>query len=212
MRGSVTHRLATPIGVAHIPRVQVIPFGRIRWVKSVSLDEDQLAYAGRDRTVLAREPRRRGDHFELHATPDDRESLEDPEVDDLIVLTQHDLVTHLIKVVSPHVVARPKSSMRRGTRDQRFSVQRTCALVLLCELDEAPSTEKAFGFDPNAGGGEVFRIEALDAYRASDQPLWAVQRRIVQAMKRADVPGTTPREEPMRRIEQGPGRVERSTK
>ena len=190
--------------------VAVVPFGRIRWVKSVALGEDELAYAREDPTVRAREPRRRGDLFELHSTPEDAESLQDPEPGDLIVLVQHGYVTHLARIVSERVEPRPKSTIRRGTRDHRFSMQRTCALEILCDYEHAPTLEEAFGFDPRAGGGEVFAILELEAFEASGQPAWAVQRRIVQAMTKADRPARRPSEGPMRKLPPGPGRVDRT--
>lgn len=161
----------------------MIPFKKILWVKSVSLGEGELAYGGRDRTVRAREPKSPGDEFELHATPEDADSLADPEVDDLLVLVQHDQATHLVRVVGDRVVERSRRTMRKGTRDERFSVERTCALVILKDLEEAPWVEDAFGFDPGATGGEVFRIDELPAFVASGDPLWLVQRRILVALE-----------------------------
>ncbi|MEQ9502165.1 MAG: hypothetical protein RIT81_35170 [Deltaproteobacteria bacterium] len=187
----------------------MIPFGRIRWVKSVALDEDELAYVGEDPTVRHREPSRRGDVFDLHCTEEDADTLAEPEVDDRIVLVQHGLTTHLVRVVGEHVERRPKSTIRRGTRDHRFVMQRTCVVDLLCAI-EPPTNEAAFGFEPRARGGEVFAIRELEAYAASREPMWAVQRRIVQALTRASDKRRKPKEEPMRRIEDdGKGRVER---
>lgn len=131
----------------------MLPFRKILWVKSVSLEEGELAYAGRDPSVRAREPRHPGDLFELHASPEDADSLGDPAVGDLVVLTQHDQVTHLVRAVGEGVEARPRRTMRKGTRDERFSEQRTFALVLLRGFEEAPWLVDAFGFDPAATGG-----------------------------------------------------------
>jgi hypothetical protein len=161
----------------------MLPFREILWVKSVSLVEGQLAYAGRDPTVRAREPRRPGDVFELHATPEDADSLGDPAVGELVVLTQHGQLTHLVRAEGAEVEPRPRRTIRKGTRDERFSVQRTFSLVCLLELERAPWVEEAFGFDPDAGGGETHRIEALPAFVASGQPLWMVQRRIANALE-----------------------------
>lgn len=161
----------------------MIPFRQILWVKSVSMDEDVLAYAGQDPRVRAREPRRPGDLFELHAAPEDADSLQDPAIDDLVVLTQHEQVTHLVRVVGAEVGARSPRTMRKGTRDERFSVERTCALVLLRDFDHAPFVEEAFGFEPNADGGETHRIDELPAFVAASVPLWLVQRRVLKALQ-----------------------------
>ena len=160
----------------------MFPFGKILWVKSVSLDEDTFAYGRQDPTVKAREPKGNGDLFELHSTPDDAESLGDPLVGDLIVLLQHRQATHLVEVVGESPQPRPKKTMRKGSRDSRYSVQRTCRCVALQLFDEAPFVEEAFGFDPRAEGGEVFLIKELPSFEKSKQPLWAVQRRIHQAL------------------------------
>lgn len=160
-------------------------FRRIRWTKNVALDEDELAYGGVDPTVKAREPRRTGDLFELHSTPEDAESLDDPAPGDLIVLTQHRQATHLAEIVGAAVEPRPRRTMRRGTRDKRYACQRTCRLVALHDFAQAPPVEDAFGFDPRNEGGEVWAIEALPAFEASGQPLWAVQRRLEQQLDRA---------------------------
>lgn len=178
----------------------MIPFGRIRWVKSIALGEDELAYA---------EARRRGQEFALHSTPEDADSLGDPEVGDLIVLIQHGYATHLARFVSEGVEPRPKSTIRKGTRDARFSMQRTCAVEIQCDYDDAPTVEEAFGFDPKAGGGETYAILELDTYEDSNQPAWAVQRRIVQAMTKPK-PKRRPSEGPMRTLEHDRGRIDRS--
>ena len=161
----------------------MLPFRKILWVKSVSLEEGELAYAGRDPSVRAREPRHPGDLFELHASPEDADSLGDPAVGDLVVLTQHDQVTHLVRAVGEGVEARPRRTMRKGTRDERFSEQRTFALVLLRGFEEAPWLVDAFGFDPAATGGETFRIDELPAFVGAGQPLWMVQRRVAKALE-----------------------------
>lgn len=156
----------------------MLRFRRIRWTKNVALGEGELAYGGQDPTVKAREPRRPGDAFELHSTPEDSESLDDPDVGELIVLTQHGQATHLVEVVGGCVEPRSRRTMRRGTRDARFSYQRTCRLVAMHDFDEAPLVAEAFGFDPRNEGGEVFEIETLPAFEKSGQPLWAVQKRL----------------------------------
>ena len=156
----------------------MLRFRRILWTKNVALEEGELAYGGLNRSVKAREPKKPGDLFELHSTPEDAESLGDPEVGDLIVLTQHGQATHLAEIVGDAVVPRSRRTMRRGTRDSRFSEQRTCRLVALHGFEEAPFVEEAFGFDPHNEGGEVFAIAELPAFAASGQPLWAVQKRL----------------------------------
>jgi hypothetical protein len=159
-------------------------FRRIRWTKNVALEEGELAYGGVDPTVRAREPRRAGDLFELHSTPEDAESLNDPEVGDLIVLTQHGQATHLAELVGAAVEPRSRRTMRKSTRDGRFSYQRTCRLVALHGFETAPFVEEAFGFDPKNEGGEVFAIAELPALEASGQALWAVQKRLEQHLDR----------------------------
>lgn len=190
----------------------------IRWIKSVSLDEDLLAYAGRDPTVLAREPRRAGDLFELHSAEDDLDGLADPAVGEIIGLAQHKQLTHLVEVVGAGVVDRPKATIRPKTRDVRFCVERTCKLLLLRDFEEAPSLEEAFGFDPRAEGGEVLEIAALPAFEAAATPLWMVQRRILRAME-GELPSVKARLLRLRQraakdggmvpLEEGKGRVPR---
>ena len=153
-------------------KVGMVPLARILWVKSVSLDEDEFAYPGRP-----------GQRFDLHAAPEDGDSLGDPEVGDLLVLTQHEQATHLVRVVGERVEARPRRSMKRGTRDERFSVQRACEHVYVRPFEEAPGLEEAFGCDPQAKGGETFAIFDLPAIEASDQPAWMVRRRILVALE-----------------------------
>jgi len=150
----------------------VVPFRRILWVKSVSMDEGELAYSGRP-----------GQRFDLHSTPEDADSLQDPEVGDLVVLTQHDQVTHLVKIVGERVEERPRRSIKKGTRDERFTVQRTCEHVFVRPVAEAPFVDEAFGCAPDTTGGETLRIEDLAAVKASDQPMWMVQRRILNAVE-----------------------------
>lgn len=156
---------------------------RIRWVKSVTGAEDVCAYSGDDETSRAREPRGPGDRFDLHAAPEHAESLAEPAVGDLIVLTQHDQLTHLVEVTGAEVVRRPRSTIRRNSRDARYSVQRECEVVELRRFDVAPMIEEAFGFDPDAKGGDVQAIAELEAYFRSGLPLWAVQRRIAQTLR-----------------------------
>lgn len=158
----------------------MLRFRRIAWTKNVALEEGELAYGGIDASVKAREPKKAGDLFELHSTPEDAESLDDPEVGDLVVLTQHGQATHLVEVVGASVVPRSRRTMRKGTRDSRFSYQRTCRLVAMHDFDEAPFVEEAFGFDPKNEGGEVFALSELPALEASGHPLWAVQKRLEQ--------------------------------
>ena len=160
----------------------VLPFTRILWTKNVALAEGELAYGGVDPTVRAREPKRTGDLFELHSTPEDAESLQEPEVGDFIVLTQHGQATHLAVFVGEGVDPRPRRKMRKGTRDSRFSFQRTCRLVAMHDFDAAPFVEDAFGFDPKNEGGEVFRIAELDSFVQARRPLWAVQKRLEQRL------------------------------
>lgn len=157
-------------------------FRRILWTKNVDLDEGVLAYGGQDPTVKAREPRRSGDLFELHSTPEDAESLGEPAPEDLIVLTQHGQATHLAEFVGTEVEPRSRRTMRKSSRDHRFSFQRTCRCLALLDFEAAPRVEAAFGFDPRNEGGEVWPIAALPAFEASGQPLWAVQRRLEQAL------------------------------
>ncbi|MEO1234079.1 MAG: hypothetical protein AAFZ18_34815 [Myxococcota bacterium] len=157
-------------------------FRRILWTKNVALEEGELAYGGVDPTVKAREPKRPGDLFELHSTPEDADSLGDPESGDLIVLTQHGQATHLAEIVGGGVEPRSRRTMRRGSRDSRFSYQRTLRLVALHDFEAAPFVEDAFGFDPQNEGGEVFALEDLPAFERSGQPLWAVQRRLEQQL------------------------------
>lgn len=160
----------------------MLRFRRILWTKNVALDEDELAYGGVDPSVKAREPKRPGDLFELHSTPEDAESLGDPSVGDLIVLTQHGQATHLAAVVGAMVEPRSRRTMRRGSRDSRFSFQRTLELIALQDFETAPFVDEAFGFDPCNEGGEVFAIEELPTFEAAGQPLWAVQRRLEQRL------------------------------
>ncbi len=150
----------------------VIPFRKILWVKSVSLDPGEMAYAGR----IGRE-------FELHCSPDDMDSLGDPEVGDLIVLIQHEQATHLVEVVGAKVQERPRRTIKKGSRDERFTMQRTCRHVLLGSFEEAPFVEQAFGIEPAAEGGETLAIEELPAIVNGDQPLWMVQRRVLNALQ-----------------------------
>lgn len=129
-------------------------------------------------------PGRPGRELQLHSTEEDAESLADPVVGDIIVLTQHDQVTHLVEVRGEEVEPRPKRTIRRGTRDARFSMQRTCVHRVVLDFDRAPFITDAFGFDPQAAGGEVFAIAELPAFLHAKVPLWMVQRRIHQAMTR----------------------------
>lgn len=156
----------------------MLRFRKILWTKNVALGDGELAYGGTDPTVKAREPKKPGDLFELHSTPEDAESLGDPEVGDLIVLTQHGQATHLAEIVGGCVERRSRRTMRRGTRDARYSYQRTCRLIAMHDFDAAPFVDEAFGFEPKNEGGEVFAIEALPAFESSGQPLWAVQKRL----------------------------------
>ena len=159
------------------------PFARILWTKNVALEEGELAYGGIDPTVRAREPKRPGDLFELHSTPEDADSLADPKVGDIIVLTQHGQATHLAELVGAGVDPRPRKKMRKGTRDSRYSFQRTCRLIAMHDFDAAPFVEEAFGFDPKNEGGEVHRIDELDAFARANKPLWAVQKRLEQKLR-----------------------------
>ncbi|MEM7678295.1 MAG: hypothetical protein AAF449_20070 [Myxococcota bacterium] len=158
------------------------PFARILWTKNVALEEGELAYGGVDPTVKAREPKRSGDLFELHSTPEDAESLSEPAVDDIVVLTQHRQATHLATFVAAHVEPRSRRKMRKGTRDSRFSFQRICRLIAMHDFESAPFVEDAFGFDPQNEGGEVFAISELDAFARHGRPLWAVQKRLEQKL------------------------------
>ena len=160
----------------------MLPFTKILWTKNVALGEDELAYGGIDPTVRSREPKKAGDPFELHSTPEDAESLSDPAVGDIIVLTQHGQATHLAEFVADAVEPRPRRKMRKGTRDARYSFQRTCRLIAMYGFDRAPFVEDAFGFDPRNEGGEVFAIVDLDAFERSGRPLWAVQKRLEQRL------------------------------
>ncbi|MCC7386501.1 MAG: hypothetical protein IT384_31975 [Deltaproteobacteria bacterium] len=156
---------------------------RLLWIKSVTRDDDLLAYAGEDPTTRAREPRAPGDAFDLHASQEAAESLALPAVGDIIALTQHDQLTHLVEVTGAGVEKRPRRTMRAGTRDARYSVQRACKLLVLRVFADAPMIDEAFGFDPDAKGGDVFEIASLPAVVRSGVPLWAVQRRIDRAIK-----------------------------
>lgn len=150
----------------------MIPFRKILWVKSVSLEPDELAYSGRS-----------GAEFALHCTPEDADSLGDPAVGDLIVLIQHEQVTHLARVVGEAVHERPRRTIKRGTRDERFSMQRICEHVIVRGFEDAPYVEEAFGADPGANGGETYAIDELPSLAASQQPLWMVQRRVLNALE-----------------------------
>ena len=187
----------------------MLAFAKILWVKSVTLDEHTFAYGRRDPSVRAREPRRAGDVFDLHCTPEDAESLADPQSGDLLVLTQHDLATHLVQVIGDDVCPRPRRTIRPGTRDGRFSWQRTCSLIYLRDFEDAPSIQEAFGVPVDVSGGEVFFIPELAAIERSNFPRWAVQRRIAKALEpdRTQVGLTPIKEGPLRRLESGPGRV-----
>lgn len=157
-------------------------FRRILWVKSVTGDEDVTTYSDEDSITKARVPRRPGDRFDLHSTEEDSDSLADPQPGDIVVLTQHHQLTHLVEATGARVMQRPRSTIRRGTRDERFPLQREFELLILKKLDEAPLIEKAFGFDPDAKGGELFAIAELPRFIESRSPLWLVQRRIAHAM------------------------------
>ncbi len=189
----------------------VLDFRRILWVKSVSLDAGVLNYGGEDPSVRHREPRAPGDAFELHATPDDADSLAEPEVGDWIVLTQEGYATHLVEVVGETVRPRRRRSMRPNTRDARFSVERTVELVVLRGYDRAARIEAAFGFDPRALGGAVLRLDELDEVMERGEPLWMLQRRIALAFEPRHEPRARPRirEERIEALEPGPGRVRR---
>lgn len=158
-------------------------FRKILWIKSVTRDDDVLAYSGEDETSRAPEPRVFGDLFELHASEDDADTLDAPSMGDLIALTQHDQVTHLVEVAGEKVVPRPRKTIRRGTNDAHFGFQRTCRLIILRTFEDAPLIEDAFGFDPDAKGGEVFEIATLPAFEKTGLVLWAVQRRVERAMR-----------------------------
>lgn len=155
-------------------------FRKILWTKNVALSDGSLAYSGQDPSVKAREPKKSGDLFELHSTPEDAESLGDPSVGDLLVLTQHGQATHLVEVIGSSVEPRSRRTMRKGTRDFRFTDQRTCRLIALHDFDSAPFVEDAFGFDPKNEGGEVFRLNHLPSFESANQPLWAIQKRLEQ--------------------------------
>lgn len=155
---------------------------KILWVKSVTRDDERLAYSGEDETSRAFEPRGRGDAFELHSTEEDAETLAAPAVSDIIVLIQHEQVTHLVEVTGETVEPRPRRTIRRGTRDARYCMQRTCEVWVLLDFETAPMIEDAFGFDPDAKGGEVLELATLPAFVSSGLPLWALQRRIERAM------------------------------
>ncbi len=157
-------------------------FRRILWTKNVALGDGELAYGGQDASIKAREPKKPGDHFELHSTPEDAESLSEPKVGDLIVLTQHGQATHLIEVIGATIETRSRRTMRKGSRDTRFPYQRTCALVVMHDFGTAPFVEEAFGFNPRNEGGEVFLLSQLPAFEASNFPLWAVQKRLEQQL------------------------------
>ncbi len=149
----------------------LFPFNKILWVKSVTMDENELAYPGRS-----------GEEIALHSTEEDADSLQDPAVGDIVVLTQHEQVTHLVEMTGARVEARPKRTIRKNTRDARFSMQRACVIRVIVELDRAPFIADAFGFDPDAKGGEVFEIARLRAFERKGEKLWMVQRRIHQKL------------------------------
>ncbi len=167
-----------------------LDFRRIRWVKSVTL-EDDFAYCGEDPEVRAREPREPGDLFELHATEDDVDTLADPAVGDLVVLTQHDQATHVVEVVGEAVEPRPRRTMRPRSRDELFCFQRTCRCLVILGFDEAPLIRHAFGFDPDAKGGDVLEIAQLPALERAGMPMWMVQRRLERALT-GQLPATRP--------------------
>lgn len=163
-----------------MPRLDL--FRRVSWVKSVSVDEGVVAYSAEDGESLARKPRFSGDLFDVHASEDDAATLEDPAIGDVLVLTQHDWVTHLVEVTGTKVVRRPRATIKKGTRDAHFNMQREVKLLVLRRFEEAPLIEEAFGFDPGAKGGEVLAIEELPAFERAKTPLWLVQRRIIHKM------------------------------
>src|SRR5262245_8146279 len=146
-------------------------FDKILWVKSVTMEEGVLAYPGRV-----------GAEFALHCTPEDQDSLGDPAVGDIVVLTQHGQVTHLDEAGGQTVEPRAATPIRSSTRDARFSVQRTFVHRMVLDLERAPFLDEAFGFDPQATGGEVFLIAELPAFLGARVKLWMVQRRIHQSM------------------------------
>lgn len=150
----------------------MLPFRKILWVKAVSLDEGEMAYPGRV-----------GQQFFLHCTPEDADSLAEPEPEDLMVLIQHDQATHLVQALAEPVHARSPRTMKKGSRDARYSMQRAFELVVIRPLEDAVLLGETFGFDPEAGGGEVLRIDELPAYDRGEQPMWMVQRRILKAFE-----------------------------
>lgn len=157
-------------------------FRTIFWVKSVTLEEPVAAYSGQDPSVRAREAKRPLEPLDLHIAEDDAPSLAEPAIGDIIVLTQESLATHLVEVTGADVRPRPKKTIRRGTRDERFCFQRECKLIVFRDFDVAPTIDAAFGFEPNAEGGEVFDIRTLPAFARAKVPLWLVQRRIANAL------------------------------
>lgn len=155
---------------------------RILWVKAVTRNDDLLAYSGEDETARHREPREPGDEFELHTTEEDAESLSLPAAGDVIALIQHDQLTHLVEVVGEKVTPRLRRTMRRNSNDSHYPMQRTCRLLVLRGFEDAPLIEEAFGFDPDAKGGDVLEIATLPAFEKSDVNLWGVQLRIERAL------------------------------
>lgn len=146
---------------------------RILWIKSVSLDEGVFAYGPDDPDARVH----RGQTFELHSSELDVDSLADPSMGDIIALTQHGQLTHLVEVQGAEVTERSHAERKRP-HGRRFPFQRTCLALRVVSPERAPSIEEAFGFDPRAAGGEVVALESLTGFREANLPLWMIQRRV----------------------------------
>lgn len=160
---------------------------RILWIKSVRRSDGILAYVGQDDGALHCEPTDAGDEFEVHTSLETADSLGRPEVGDLLCLTQHGLLTHLVEVIGHRVQPRPPKETRRGI-DAHYPRQRTCRVIALATA-KAPRTTAALGFDPGASGGRVYAIDDLIAFRQSGLHLAEVQAKIVAALGLPRPPG-----------------------
>lgn len=155
----------------------------VHWVKSVTRTGENLpAYLGRDVNIIWREPRTVGDEFDLHCSNDARDSLDSPDVGDVICLTQWARMTHLLRVTGSAVVKRPARTMRPRKNDRLYPWQRVVEVVAMKDLDTAPTIAKAFGFKVEVQGGLAYEITKLTAFQKSGATLTAVQRSIWQAL------------------------------
>ena len=153
---------------------------RFQWLKSV-LDFDAVhgAYLpSTAREVPWRVPAEAGDHFELHSNDQGKDSLEGPAVGDVIGLTQHGKLTHLVECVSETVAQR--TDHPRGW--QRFPWCREVRVLALKGIDQAPRVARGLGFRFNGQGGAVHAISGLTTFAENELTLSEVQQKAWQEM------------------------------